>query len=70
MSTYRAQAEAVEAAYRVLNGSRKPRPSELVIILENLNLAADTLRKAAAKEAERKRVTAKSCGPVFGYGVA
>lgn len=55
MSTYRAQAEAVEAAYRILNGSRKPRPSELVIILENLNRAADTLRKVAEKDAERKR---------------
>ena len=55
MSTYRAQAEAVEAASRVLNGSRKPRPSELVIILENLNRAADTLRKVAEKDDERKR---------------
>jgi hypothetical protein len=55
LSAYLRQAEAVEAASRVLNGSRKPRPSELVIILENLNRAADTLRKVAEKDDERKR---------------
>ena len=55
MSAYLSQAQAVEAAIRILNGGRKPRPSELVLVLDRLGAAADTLRKVAERDGERKR---------------
>jgi hypothetical protein len=55
MSTYRAQAEAVEAALRIINGANKPRASELVLILDMLKAAADTLRRIAEKDDDQKR---------------
>ena len=55
MSTYRAQADAVEAAIRIVNGTSKPRASELVLVLDRLKAAADTLRKVAEKDDERRR---------------